>query len=71
MYSSEHIPAHVNRYVESNDTTKGAIANRLGISRATLYEKLNGTSRWTLDEAIDLADLMACDLVDILTPLKD
>lgn len=69
-YSSKHISAHVSRFVDSNDTTKGAVANRLGISRTTLYEKLSGASRWSLDEAIGLADIMECDLTDILVPPK-
>lgn len=65
-YSTEFICGHVDDYVNENNTTKVALAQQMGMSRSALYEKLDGKRRWLLDEAIELADLMGCELTDLL-----
>lgn len=61
------INEHIKRYVKENSTTREAIANGIGISRSSLYDKINGRSHWTLDEAIAMADFMGCTVQDLIT----
>ena len=54
------IKRNIERYVSENDMTRGALASRIGISRSSLYEKMDGKRPWLLDEIISLASLMGC-----------
>jgi DNA-binding XRE family transcriptional regulator len=62
------ISKNVDVYVLEHGTTKDAIAKHIGISRSSLYDKLNGKRPWMLNEAIDLASLMGCTVADLITP---
>lgn len=61
------IKQNIERYVADNGTTKGALAGRIGISRSSLYEKMDGRRPWLLDEIIALASVMGCEEKEIWT----
>lgn len=48
----------VGHYVEANGTTMGAVADRLGISRSSLFNKLRGSNEFSLSEAFDLSRIL-------------
>ena len=45
----------VGQYVEANETTMGAVADKLGISRSSLFNKLRGSNEFSLSEAFNLS----------------
>ena len=45
--------------------TKSMLAEILGMSRPTLNSRLAGRSKWTWDEAIEVAELTKCTLNDL------
>lgn len=61
------IKRNIERYVSDNDVTRGTLANRIGISRSSLYEKMDGKRPWLLDEIISLASVMGCEEKEIWT----
>lgn len=48
----------VGQYVEANETTMGAVADKLGISRSSLFNKLRGSNEFTLSEAFNLSCIL-------------
>lgn len=56
-----NIKQSIEHYVSENDLTRGALASRIGISRSSLYEKMDGKRPWLLDEIIRLASVMGCE----------
>lgn len=62
----EAIKANIEEYIDENATTKDAIAQAIGISRSSLYDKLSGKRPWMLSEVIDLASFMNCTVNDLL-----
>lgn len=62
----ESIKEHINNYIKEHNVTVNAIACAIGISRSSLYDKLNGKRPWMLTEVIDLADYMGCTVNDLL-----
>lgn len=52
-------------YVARTGTSKRDVANALGISLPTLYNKLRGDSEFTLAQAFALADMMGCSVDDL------
>ena len=62
----EFIRQNVENYLDNNNVTKGALASHIGISRSTLYEKLDGNRPWLLDEAIVLSELIGCTIDDLV-----
>ena len=69
-YSPACICGHVQRFIDQNNTTKIAMASRLGISRSAFYEKLDGKRHWLVEEVIDLAEIIGCEVTDLLVPIK-
>lgn len=61
------IKTNIERYVSENDMTRGALASKIGISRSSLYEKMDGKRPWLLDEIISLASVMGCEEKEIWT----
>jgi DNA-binding XRE family transcriptional regulator len=61
------IKQNIERYVSEHDMTRGALASRIGISRSSLYEKMDGKRPWLLDEIISLASLMGCEEKELWT----
>lgn len=43
------------------------LARHLGISRGSLYNRLNGTAPWLAAEIVGLAQFFGCDIVDFYT----
>jgi DNA-binding XRE family transcriptional regulator len=62
----EAIKANIECYIDGHATTKDAIAQAMGISRSSLYDKLSGKRPWMLSEVIDLARFMNCTVNDLL-----
>lgn len=48
----------VGQYVEANETTMGAVADKLGISRSSLFNKLRGSNEFSLSEAFNLSSIL-------------
>ena len=47
----------IKREMGAHDTTKSALAEKLGISRTTINQKLNGDAPWTVAELEELAKI--------------
>lgn len=61
------VKENINRFVVDHSTTKDALAKAIGISRSSLYDKMNGRRPWMLVEIIDLAEFMGCTVQDLIT----
>lgn len=48
----------VGQYVGANKTTMGAVADKLGISRSSLFNKLRGSNEFSLSEALNLSRIL-------------
>lgn len=48
----------VNQYVETHDTNREEIASQLGMNRQSLYNKLNGKTEFTMEEAYKLSRML-------------
>lgn len=48
----------VGHYVEANKTTMGDVADKLGISRSSLFNKLRGSNEFSLSEAFNLSCIL-------------
>lgn len=55
----------VGRYVETNNTTMGAVADMLGISRSSLFNKLRGSNEFSLSEAFNLSRVLGISLDEL------
>ncbi len=62
----EAIKANINQFVKERGTTKDAVADAIGISRSSLYDKLSGKRPWMLVEVIGLSNYMGCTVNDLL-----
>lgn len=62
---TSNIKRSIEAYVSDHDMTKGTLANSIGISRSSLYEKMDGKRPWLLDEIIALASVMGCKESDL------
>ncbi len=49
------------------DVDARVLAHHLGISRNSLYNRLNGTAPWLAAEIVGLAHFFGCDVVDFYT----
>ena len=62
MYARERrnmtLQEKVGQYVEANETTMGAVADKLGISRSSLFNKLRGSNEFSLSEALNLSRIL-------------
>lgn len=48
--------------------TQTAVAPRLGLTQSGLSKKLRGDRPWTLDELFAAAEVLDCDVRDLLPP---
>lgn len=55
----------VGRYVEANGTTMSAVADSLGISRSSLFNKLRGSNEFSLSEAFSLSRMLGLSLDEL------
>lgn len=60
-----NIKQNIEAYVSEHDMTRSALASSIGISRSSLYDKMDGKRPWLLDEIISLASIMGCEEKDI------
>lgn len=61
------IKQNIESFLACSDMTRAALANKLGISRSSLYDKMDGKRPWLLTEIIDLASVMGCEEREIWT----
>lgn len=61
----ESIKERVGAYIERTGTTKGELAQKLGMSRVTLHSKLTGQTEFRLSEAERLAQILGCSVDDL------
>lgn len=52
----------VGQYVEANGTTRDAIADQLGISRSSFFNKLRGSYEFSLSEAFNMSRVLGVSL---------
>lgn len=55
----------VGEYVEANETTMGALAATLGMSRTSLFNKLRGSNEFSLSEAFKLSRMLTLSLDEL------
>lgn len=60
----DNLKSLLDGYVKAEGITKEELANRLNISRGTLFYRLNG-SMWRLDEAAKLSELLGVPLTEL------
>lgn len=69
MYARErrsmNLQEKVGRYVEANGTTMSAVADSLGISRSSLFNKLRGSNEFSLSEAFSLSRMLGLSLDEL------
>ena len=57
----------VNEYAARTGTTRQELADRLGMSRVSLYMRLKGSIEFSLSQAVKLAEILGCDLTDLVS----
>lgn len=55
----------VGRYIKANETTMEAVADRLGISRSSLFNKIRGSNEFSLSEAFGLSKLLGISIDEL------
>lgn len=55
----------VGQYVEANEATMGAVADQIGMSRSSLFNKLKGYSEFSLSEAFSLSRILSVSLDEL------
>ena len=61
----ETIRERVGAYLEKTGESKSSLAERLGMGRTTLFQKMNGRSEFTLCEAQKLSQILNCSIDDL------
>lgn len=61
----DSIRERVGAFTERTGTTKQELAEKLGMSRVTLHNKLMGNSEFSLSEAQKLAGILGCTVDDL------
>lgn len=67
---SDHVSAikqHITEYVRETGTTKDALADKLGISHGTFYNRLDGSRPWLFDEVLNLSKIVGCTIDELIT----
>ena len=62
---TDRINEKVGAWLIKDGNTRELLAQKIGISRPTLQNRLNGTSGWTWNEAVKIADITGCTLNDL------
>ena len=52
----------VGQYVEANQMTMGAFADKLGMSRSSLFNKMRGSNEFSLSEAFNMSLILGMSL---------
>lgn len=52
----------VGQYIEASQTTMSAVADQIGISRSSLFNKLRGSNEFSLSEAFSLSRILGVSL---------
>lgn len=52
----------VGQYVEANQMTMGTFADKLGISRSSLFNKMRGSNEFSLSEAFSMSRILGMSL---------
>ena len=68
--SISYIRERVGAFIARENVTKKSLADKLGCTDVSLYNKLNGITQFTLEEAFVLADTIGCSVDDFRKPLS-
>ena len=60
----KHVQEVVTEFVKERNTTKEALARKLGFKRTAFFAKLRGANEFTLGEAYRLSRELGCTLDD-------
>ena len=60
----DKIAEKVGAWLLKSGNTKAQLAKKLGVSAATLNNRLTGETEWSWKEVCDLADIIDCKLSD-------
>jgi DNA-binding XRE family transcriptional regulator len=63
------IKERVGAYIARTGVSRESLAEKIGMSRTTFYQKLNGETEFKLGEAFALADAIGCSVDDLRKPL--
>ena len=61
----ERINEKVGAWLLVSGNSKSLLAEKLGISRQTLADRLDGTAKWKWEEMLRLAEVLGCTLNDL------
>jgi transcriptional regulator with XRE-family HTH domain len=75
MSGNRELGRYIGRQVKAQLVSQGRyqyqLAEDLGISNETLSTKVAGSSRWSVLELYRVADILGCDITDLLPPQSD
>ena len=63
------IKERVGAYLARTGVSRESLAESIGMSRNSFYQKLIGESEFKLSEAFALADVLGCSVDDLRKPL--
>lgn len=55
----------IDEYVDANGTTRDAIAEKLGMSRSSFFNKQRGSNEFSLSEAFNLSRILGVSLDEL------
>lgn len=65
MQSENIIREKIGAWLLGDGHTREQLAEELGITRPTLADRLNGTTKWRWDEVIEIARITNCSLDEL------
>lgn len=75
MTENRELGRYIGRQVKAQLVAKGLyqywLAEELGIANETLSTKVAGSSRWSVMDLYRVADILGCDITDLLPPQSD
>lgn len=63
------IKERVGAYIARTGISRESLAESIGLSRSSFYQKLSGETEFKLGEAFALADVLGCTVDDLRKPL--
>lgn len=59
---------HVTAALRASGISRGSIEEVLGLHRISLSDRMRGRTRWTLEECVELADLLGTTVDELVGP---
>ena len=63
------IKERIGAFLARTGTTREELADKLGMSRTALYQRLSGEVEFKLGEGFELAEILGCTVDDLRKPL--